>query len=108
MSAHAPPPSKVIPPFTKIDLGRRQSYDTKKKKKKANLHRTQLIAAAKQTKLFSCFIPNTMVFSQFFSIWRNMTIKYRIKDIEFSNSYKPVYLASFILVTLHGFHATES
>lgn len=30
----APPPGKVIPPFTKIDLGKRQSYDMKKKKKR--------------------------------------------------------------------------
>lgn len=93
MSAYAPPPSKVIPPFTKIDLGKRQSYDTEKKKKKANSHRTQLIAAAKQTKLFNCFIPNTMIFSQCLAIWRNMTEKCGTKSIEFSNSYKPLYLA---------------
>lgn len=31
------------------------------------------LAAAKQTKLFNCFIPNTMVFSHFFAAWRKTT-----------------------------------
>lgn len=64
------------------------------KKKKANSHRTQLVAVAMQTKLSSCFIPNTMVFSQFFAIWRDMRVKFRVKGIELSNSYKPLYIAS--------------
>lgn len=40
ISAHASLPSKVIPPFTKIDLGKRQSYDMKRKTSKVTQNAT--------------------------------------------------------------------
>lgn len=49
MSAHALPLSKLIPPFTKIDPGKTQSYDMKKEKSKFTENTTHSSSKANKT-----------------------------------------------------------
>lgn len=49
MSAHAPAPSKAIPPFPKIALCKRQSYYMKKKKSKFTQNTTSSSNNANKT-----------------------------------------------------------